>query len=200
MKWFLRAWSFISSPLFIPLLVSIWFFSYSSSIEYPTIVLKIYLIAILTVGVPLFLYGVLKVLKLAHSMELSTTKERLIPLVVYGILIISIIRFGFDDGRPQPLYFFYIGILLSTIIALILAMFQFKISLHMMAISGAFAFLIILSVYLQIDLIFYLVGLAIAMGLTATSRLFMKAHSPAELVFGTVMGIAVQIVVAAYYF
>lgn len=147
----------------------------------------------------MLMYAVLYTFKLADSIHLSTTKERLIPLMVYGLFIIAIIRLAFDDGMFMPLYFFFIGILMSTIIALILALFQFKISLHMMSIAGALSFVILLGFYLNVDLIYYVIGLSIATGLTATSRLSMKAHTPAELIFGTVMGIAVQVVVAAYY-
>ncbi|PRP67479.1 hypothetical protein [Nonlabens agnitus] len=199
MKWFLRVWSFISSPLLVPLAISIWFLSYAGSFSDPVIKLKLYIIALFTVGIPLLLYAVLYSLKLADSIHLSSTKERLIPLLIYGILIITIVKLAFDDGMFMPLYFFFIGILMSTIIALILALFQFKISLHMMGMAGALAFVILLGFYLKVDLIYYVIGLAIATGLTATSRLSMKAHTPAELIFGTVMGIAVQVVVAAYY-
>ncbi|SCY27824.1 hypothetical protein SAMN05192588_2013 [Nonlabens sp. Hel1_33_55] len=199
MNVFLRIWSFISSPLLVPLAISLWFLSYAGNFSDPIIRLKIYVIALLTVGVPLLMYAVLYTFKLADSIHLSTTKERLIPLMVYGLFIIAIIRLAFDDGMFMPLYFFFIGILMSTIIALILALFQFKISLHMMSIAGALSFVILLGFYLNVDLIYYVIGLSIATGLTATSRLSMKAHTPAELIFGTVMGIAVQVVVAAYY-
>ena len=80
-----------------------------------------------------------------------------------------------------------------------MALFQFKISLHMMAISGTAAFVMILSFYLQVELIYQLIVLSVAIGLTATSRLSMKAHSPIELIFGTVLGIAVQVMAATFY-
>lgn len=157
------------------------------------------MIVIFSVIIPLLLYGILKWFKLADDVHLSSTKERLIPLLIYGITIIAIIRMVFNDGLSQPLYYYFIGILMSTVIALILALFQFKISLHMMGMSGTLAFVIVLSVYLQVDLMYYLVGLSIATGLTATSRLSIDAHAPVELIFGTIVGAAVQIIVAAIY-
>jgi len=200
MRWFLRVWSFVSSPLLIPLLVSVWFLSYTSGgLGDSTILPKLYIIATLTVGIPLVFYFLLYYFKLANSIELSTTRERLVPLVIYGILIIAILKLVFYDGQFLPLYYFFIGILMSTIISLIMALFQFKISLHMMAISGTAAFVMILSFYLQVELIYQLIVLSVAIGLTATSRLSMKAHSPIELIFGTVLGIAVQVMAATFY-
>ncbi len=199
MGWFLRSWSYLSNPLFIPLLVSLWFMSYASGLENPSTILKLYLITIFTVGIPLFVYGLLKISKLANSVHLSTTKERLVPLLIYGILIIVIIRTVFNDGNLQPLYYFFIGILMSTMVALILTLFRFKISLHLMSFTGAYAFLIILSVYLNLNLVWLICGLSIALGLTATSRLYMKAHEPVELIFGSLLGAAIQIMVASYY-
>jgi len=200
MERLLRVWSYISSPLLIPILISSWFLSYTSSgLLDPVILSKLYIIGALTVGLPLVIYFVLYYFKLVNTVDLSTTRERLIPLVIYGLLIICILKLVFNDGQFLPLYYFFIGILMSTIVALIMALFQFKISLHMMAICGATAFVMLLSFYLQVNLIYLLIGLSIAAGLTATSRLYTKAHSPIELVFGTVFGIAVQIMVAIFY-
>jgi hypothetical protein len=199
MKWFLRLWSFISSPLFIPLLVSIWYLSYSEGLGAPDVLLKIYIIGITTAAIPLVIYTILKILKLANSVHLSSTKERLIPLVIYAILIIIVLRGVFQDGILSPLYYFFIGLLMATIVALVLALFQFKISLHMMGISGALGFVVMMSLLIGIPLIYLIVGLSIATGLTATSRLYMKAHNSTELIFGTAAGLVIQLGVASYY-
>ncbi len=195
----LKVWSYLSSPLFIPLLVSVWFLSYASGLSHPPTILKLYLISIFTVAIPLFVYGLLKLLKQANSVHLSTTKERILPLLIYGLLIIAILKTVFNDGNFQPLYYFFIGILISTMVALILSLFRFKVSLHVMAMSGALAFITILSMYLGIDLVYLICGLSVAVGLTATSRLYMKAHQPIELVFGFLLGISIQVMTAAYY-
>lgn len=199
MAWFLRFWSYISSPLFIPLYVSIWFFSYSYGLYNPDTQIKIYVIAILTAAIPLIIYTILKILKMVDSIHLSSTKERLIPLIIYSILLIAILRGVFKDGFHEPLYYFFIGILMSTIVALVLALFQFKISLHMMAMAGALGFVFMVSIMVSAPLIYLIIGLSIATGLTATSRLHMKAHSPGELILGTVAGLTIQICLATYY-
>ncbi|WP_194851837.1 hypothetical protein [Nonlabens antarcticus] len=199
MKWFLRFWSYISSPLLIPLLVSVWFLSYSEGIGNPNVPLKLYIIGITTTAIPLVIYTVLKILKLADSVHLSSTKERLIPLVIYAILIIILLRGVFQDSIYGPLYYFFIGLLMSTIVALVLAIFQFKISLHMMGIAGALGFVIAISLLIGIPLLYSIIGLSVATGLTASSRLSMKAHTVAELVCGTIAGLLIQISLAAYY-
>jgi hypothetical protein len=199
MKWFLRFWSLISSPLFIPLLVSIWFLSYSEGLGAPDVLLKIYIIAITTAAIPLVVYTILKILSLANSIHLSSTKERLIPLVIYAILIVVVIQGVFQDGIHSPLYYFFIGLLMATIVALVLALFQFKISLHMMGIAGALGFAMMMSLLIGVPLTYLIIGLSIATGLTATSRLYMKAHNSRELIFGTATGLVIQIGIASYY-
>ncbi len=196
---FLRVWSFISSPLFIPLWISIWYLSYSEGLDSPNVSLKLYIIGITTAVIPLVIYTVLKVLKLADSIHLSSTRERLLPLVIYSILLIIVLRGVFQDGVFTPLYYFFIGILMSAIVALVLALFQFKISLHMMGMSGALGFVVMISVLVGIPLVFFIAGIGVATGLTATSRLYMKAHSPVELVFGVIVGLLIQISLSSYY-
>ncbi len=199
MKWLLRSWSFLSSPLFLPLLVSVWFFSYADSLQNPTIVLKLYMIAVLTAAIPLVIYTLLKVTKMVDSVHLSSTKERLIPLAIYAMLIIVLLRGVFNDGRHLPLYYFFIGLLMATIVALVMALFKFKISLHMMGIAGILGFVIMISVLGNIPLTYWIIGLCVASGLTATSRLYMEAHSPMELAFGTIAGLFIQISIAYSY-
>jgi len=199
MKWFLKCWSFLSSPLFVPLFVSLWFFHYSDGLDNPAALLKIYLIAVLTAAIPLIIYTLLKILKVVDSIHLSSTKERLIPLVIYAVLLIVVLRGVFRDGLHEPLYYFFIGMLMCTIVALVLALFRFKISLHMMGMAGALGFVIMISVLIGMPLMYVIIGLGIATGLTATSRLSMEAHSPSELIFGTATGLLVQIGLAVYY-
>ncbi|BAO54529.1 hypothetical protein [Nonlabens marinus] len=199
MKWLLRSWSFLSSPLFLPLLVSIWFFSYADSLQNPAIVLKLYMIAVLSAAIPLVVYTLLKVAKMVNSVHLSSTKERLIPLAIYAILIIILLRGVFQGGMHLPLYYFFIGLLMSTIVALVMALFKFKISLHMMGIAGILGFVIMISILGNIPLTYWIIGLCIAAGLTATSRLHMEAHSPTELAFGTIAGLFIQISIAYSY-
>ena len=50
------------------------------------------------------------------------------------------------------LYYFFVGILFSTLTCLILAFLKFKASIHMMAVSGVFMFFIALSIHFSINI------------------------------------------------
>ena len=68
----------------------------------------------------------------------------------------------------------------------------------MIASGGILGFLLMLSYTKGIDLLPHIAIMAIAAGLTATSRLSMKAHKGHELIFGFVLGLISQILVVAY--
>jgi hypothetical protein len=199
MKWLFKTWSFIAHPLFIPLLLSIWYYNYAGFLGTANTTMKLYLIAVLTIAIPLLTITVLRVLKVAESIHLVHVQERVIPLIVYAMLLILVVRGVFNNSMNTPLYYFYVGTLMSTIVALILALFKFKISLHMLAVSSMLGFVVILSFILGIFMIYQIAFLCIVVGLTATSRMFLKAHHPVELILGTVIGLVVQLSLGAYY-
>ncbi|WP_240642157.1 hypothetical protein [Nonlabens xiamenensis] len=198
MKWFLRLWSYIVHPLFIPSVVSLWYFNYAGYTDASHIRLKVYLILILTIAIPLLIYTMLKIIGAVKSIHLQSTRERITPLIVYAILILILLRSGFKDGLHLQLYCFYLGIFVATLVSLLLTLLKYKISLHMLGMGGAFGFLITLSLMQGIPLLSIMALTAIACGLTATSRLYMKAHVGHELVFGLFLGIASQLLMASY--
>ncbi|AZQ43430.1 hypothetical protein [Nonlabens ponticola] len=199
MKWFLKAWSYVVNPLFVPAAVSIWYLSYQGINQEPSLDFKMYMIVVVTMVLPLLAYTALKILKKVDSIHLPNVKDRLIPLVVYCILIIFLLKGILDDDTDFALYYFYVGILMSSVAALVLGIVHFKCSLHMMAVAGATTFIIMLAIVLELNLIYLITSLILIAGLTATSRLSMKAHDGYELAIGTALGIIPQVIVSIYY-
>jgi hypothetical protein len=199
MKWLLKAWSYISNPIFVPALVSLWYFVEVSMSDPNMMRTKMYLILILTAAIPLLLFLILKVLKAVSSIHLEAARERITPLLLYCILLIILVRGVFKDGSHQPLYYFFIGVLMASFVALALALVRYKISLHMLAMGGALGFVLMLSINLGITFLNTIVFLIIASGITASSRLLVKAHEGHELWFGIALGLASQVIAASYY-
>lgn len=193
MKWLLKAWSYLVNPVFIPSVVSLWYFNYADMLIDEHAQLKMYLIFILTAAIPLLFYLVLKVLNIVSSIHLDTPKERILPLIIYSILLLIVLRGSFTDGYHVPLYYFFLGVLVATIIAIVLSFARYKLSLHMMAMGGVLGFVVSISILLALPLIYLIIGLSIAVGLTASSRLYMKAHVGHELIFGFVVGVVCQL-------
>jgi len=199
MKWFFKLWSYLANPVFIPSLVSLWFFNYADILDGENARLKMYFIFILTAVIPILFYLILKILRLVKSIHLDTPRERTLPLVIYGILLLIVLRGVLTDGYYVSLYYFFIGVFIATIVAIVLSLARYKLSLHMMAMGGIMGFAISLSMLLGLSLINMIVVISILSGLTASSRLSMKAHQGHELVFGFSVGIICQLAIVSQW-
>lgn len=198
MKDFLRLWSYVVNPLFIPSLVALWYFNYNYYNDVESVRFKLYLIVILTAAIPLLIYTMLKILGFVKSVHLSSTKERIAPLIVYGFLMFMLLRGAFKDGMHVSLYNFFLGTFIATLVATLLTCLKYKVSLHLMATGGVLGFLIMLSFTQGISLLLPMAFMGIVCGCTATSRLSMKAHKGHQLIFGFVVGVASQVLAFSY--
>lgn len=200
MNFFLKSISFLFHPIFMPLLGVAFYFSKSPRyIPAQIIQAKIISVIILTIILPILLFSVLKTLKKANSIYLKTTRERIIPLTVNCIILLLIIRKIFPQNDILELYFFFIGILITSLSCLIISALKFKASIHMAAISGILMFFIALSIHFSININGTLALLAIIIGTVATSRLHLKAHSYLELIVGFFLGFLPQLITLNYW-
>jgi hypothetical protein len=198
MKGFLKLWSYIINPLFIPSLVALWYFNFNYYSDAESVQLKLYLILILTAAIPLLIYTMLKILGFVKSVHLSSTRERIAPLIVYCFLIFMLLRGAFKDGMHESLNTFFLGTFVATLVATLLTSLKYKISLHLIATGGALGFLIMLSFTQGISLLLPMAFMGIVCGLTATSRLSMKAHKGHQLIFGFAVGLSSQVLAFSY--
>lgn len=180
-------------------MVSLWYFTTVSMSDPALMRTRMYLILILTAAIPLLLFLILKVLKVVQSVHLEAARERMTPLALYCILIIILLRGVFRDGLHQPLYYFFVGVLLASMVALALTIVHYKMSLHMLAMGGALGFIFMISIYLGTSFLYTMITLILASGVTASSRLYMKAHKGHELWFGLGIGLFSQVIVGSYY-
>ena len=102
------------------------------------------------------------------------------------------------DEIPE-LYFFFIGILISTVTCLALAYAKFKASIHMIASAGFFMFAIALAIHFKINTNGTIALMCIIIGAIATSRLHLKAHTPVELAIGFFVGLLPQLILLNYW-
>ena len=121
------------------------------------------------------------------------------PIAVQGILLLVLLKFSISKEITTELYFFLLGGLFSSILALMSVILKFKASLHMIGISALTAFVYGLSSYYQLPFVNLFAFCIVCMGLVASSRLYMKAHTYPELLVGTVIGLAPQLVLFRYW-
>lgn len=191
----LKSVSVIFHPLLMPIAGVLFYFAKTPRfIDREVIWAKLVSLSILTIVLPILLYFLLKTLGRVNTIYLKSTKERIIPLVLNAIVILLVVQ---RILRPDPyieLYYFFVGVLVSTLACLILAIFKFKASIHMIAISGVFMFFIALSIHFSININSTLALMSIIIGAVATSRLHLKAHTYPELLMGVFVGIFPQLI------
>ncbi|MGC1632880.1 MAG: hypothetical protein WA749_12290 [Gelidibacter sp.] len=196
----LKSISYIFHPLLSPLLGVIFYFSKTPRfIPEPVIRAKIFSITILTVILPILIYFLLKTIKQVNSLELKTSKERIIPLILNVLILILILERVLPYEEIPELYYFYLGILFSSLACLFLAFLKFKASIHMIGSAGFFMFAVALSIHFKININGTIALMCIIIGAIATSRLHLKAHTYAELVMGIFIGLTPQLVLLNYW-
>ncbi|MDG1731107.1 MAG: hypothetical protein P8K68_01725 [Algibacter sp.] len=184
----------------MPLLGVVFYFSKSPRyIPVEIIQAKVVSLFILTVILPVLIYLLLKTVGVVNTINLKTTKERIYPLILNGIIILIVLQRILTPSQSAELYFFFVGILISNMTCLLLAIMKFKASIHMIAISGVFMFFIALSIHFSININGTLALIAIIMGAIATSRLHVKAHSYIELIIGIFIGVVPQLILVTYW-
>ena len=196
----LKSISYIFHPLIMPLLGVIFYF-YKSPRYIPLEIIqaKVVSLFILTVILPILLYLLLKTVGVVNTVNLETTKERIYPLILNGIVILIVLLRILTPSQSVELYFFFLGILLSNMACLLLAIMQFKASIHMIGASGVFMFFRALSIHFSININEALALMAIIVGSIATSRLHLKAHSYIELIIGVFIGVIPQLILVTYW-
>ncbi|EZH74324.1 membrane-associated HD superfamily phosphohydrolase [Aquimarina sp. EL_43] len=200
MNFFLRSVSYILHPLLMPLLGAIIYFSTAPRfIPIEIIRAKVFGLIILTILIPIVLFFLLKSTGTITSIHLENVKQRKIPLLLQSILLIVVIKMVIDVYHYPELYFFFLGILFSSLSAIFMVLFNIKASLHMIGISGITMFTVALSIHFGLNLTILIAMLMIFNGLVATSRLHCKAHSNLELILGFLIGIIPQLTLANFW-
>jgi hypothetical protein len=196
----LKSISFIFHPLIMPFLGVLFYFLKSPRfIPDFTIKAKLFSIGILTVVLPILLFYLLKTISKINSFYLETTKERIWPLILNCTIVILILSRVLTQNEIPELYFFFIGILCSSLACLILACLNFKVSIHMIASAGLFMFVVAIGIHFKININGTIAFMCIVMGAIATSRLHLKAHSTIELIMGFFIGLIPQLIMLNYW-
>ncbi|WP_234418157.1 hypothetical protein [Aquimarina aquimarini] len=200
MNFFLRSASYVLHPLLMPLIGAIiYFYTAPRFIPDEIIRAKIFGLVVLTILIPIVLFFLLRNLGTITSIHLETVKQRKIPLLLQSILLIIVIKMVIDVYHYPELYFFFLGILLSSLSAIFMTLFNIKASLHMIGISGITMFTIAISIHFGLNLTILIAVLMIANGLVASSRLHYKAHSNLELILGLLIGVIPQLTLINFW-
>lgn len=200
MKLFLQVISYIFHPLFIPVAGTIAYFiitpKYNTVEEQSGNILPVF---ILTVIIPIISYLILKNVGLIQSVFAPTLKERRYPFYISILLLLTVVFQVLPNNFTPELHYFFLGLIAATCASLLLLYLNFKSSMHLMGMSSLSMYLTCLSVHFEINVTLALGILILLTGLVATSRLYLKAHSKAELIIGFLIGVLSQLLTVKYW-
>ena len=200
MNAFLKSIGYLVHPLFMPITgVLCYFFTSPRFIEPQFMLAKLVATAIITIFIPIISFFLLKNLGIIKSIHLECVSERKYPMMIQVLLVLLILKMVFKTYDDLELYYFFVGVLFTTLTALFLVFFKFKVSLHQMAISGVTMFLVGLSLHFNLNLLWIIAVFAILNGLVATSRLHTESHTYPELIIGFFIGLIPQLVLFPYW-
>ena len=155
-------------------------------------------IFILTILLPISFYMLLKALKKVKSFTEATIEERRLPIFIQVILLYCLLNFTILETHFPELYKFFQAGFISSFLVFLSVMLRFKASLHMIGVTALFVFVVMLTSYLEIEATYTLAYLIMCIGFVASSRLYMKAHTPIELLVGMIIGALPQVLVWFY--
>jgi len=193
-KRILPFFSYLFHPVFIPIYATLFYLfsnhSYFINKEKYLVLLQV---TVITFIIPIMFFFLLRLTGKITSIMVPELSERKFPLVIQCFLIILLVRKSITLELYPELHFFFLGALVSTLIALSLLFFNTKVSLHMMGLSALAFFVFGLSLHHHNPNTLLIVFLVLMNGFVASSRLTMRAHTPKELIIGVLLGSIPQI-------
>lgn len=200
LKKILPFFSFLFHPIFIPVYAALYYFFINNSYHSnPEKYFALFQIVLITIALPILTYFILKSTGKVNSIMIPDVSQRKIPLFLQCFMIVLLIQKSITIYHFTELYFFFLGGLLSTIVALILLFFKTKASLHMVSSSALTIFVLALSLHNQTQNLIWIAFLVLMNGFVASSRLEMEAHTPKELVIGFLTGLLPQLFLLSFW-
>ncbi len=200
MKLFQKVISYIFHPLFIPIAGTFTYFLITP--KYSPLELQsgnLLPIFILTVIIPIITFLILRNIGYINSIQLPTIQERKYPLYINMVLLFMVVYKVIPNNYIVELYFYFVGLIAATLATLILLLFKIKSSMHLLGMGSLFMFLINLSIHFEINITLALSLFIFSIGLVATSRLYLKAHTKAEVIIGFFIGLISQLLTVKYW-
>lgn len=149
------------------------------------------LVFVMTFVLPVANLLMFKAFGTLSSLQMETRQERLIPFTLITIIYAVVATMFFYKVSGNVNFNKVMFIVASLVFAATVATFFLKISVHSMAMCGALGIMIPLNKAMDDGALLWptLVLLTLA-GLVMSSRLYLNAHTPREVLFGAMIGFA----------
>ncbi|RBW55263.1 MULTISPECIES: hypothetical protein [unclassified Tenacibaculum] len=188
--------STILHPIVMPTIGILLYFIFSPinlSSQQQLTILSIVFIS--TYIVPLLLLVFLKAIGYIKSYQVFSIKERKVPLFFMIALLFFLAELFQKLNIVKDLSYLFYGIVLGLTITYFLFFTRLKSSLHLLSMGGAVGYFLIFQEIHGINILPIIIIFIILSGLLATSRLYLKAHTPKEVYTGFFLGFTSQFIV-----
>lgn len=195
----MRFHKFISTilhPIVVPTLgVLVYFIIVPQSLNLKQQLLLLGLVFGITYIIPVLALIILKSLGLIQDFQVTTIRERRMPVLLMTLLFYLLGNILSNTSTLRDIGFLFYGTSFSLFCSYLLFALRLKSSLHLLSMGGALGFfLVIMNVY-YLSLLPLVMVLILLTGLVASSRLYLNAHTPRELVSGFTLGLIGQLMV-----
>jgi membrane-associated phospholipid phosphatase len=184
--------SVVFQPLLMPSLVfGLLFFAVpqASSIPESFKARLFYLIVTSTLLIPMVLMLGLRWSGMVKSLHFEEKSDRRTPFILVTLFYLLTTYFLKEKTELDPILWQGMGIITFSVALLTGITFFWKMSAHTTGIGGVLGVLGIFGVYFpSLDLAYLLVAALLLGGLVASARLYLDAHSPAEVYVGLLVG------------
>jgi hypothetical protein len=193
--------SYVLHPVFMPTLMAFVLYKLApvsfAGVTFPQFRMWLLSIGFTTLFFPLFTVILLKGLGFAKSLHMETAKERIVPLMATMIFYFWASHVFNNISSPLILKVLLLGSFWGTIVLFMINIFV-KVSLHTAAAGSMIGILLVLMMISPVNMVLPLFIALIIAGLMGTIRLILKAHTPAEIWLGYIVGLLVQL--GAYWY
>jgi membrane-associated phospholipid phosphatase len=150
------------------------------------------LVFVFTFVLPAVILVMLRAFGTIQSLTLQSRKERILPFVFISMFYV-LFTFLFYFKLPFSANFEKLMMIVSALVVVsLLITFFYKISIHSIAMGGGIGILLPLNqVTEQMSLLWPTAFTILATGLVMSSRLLLDAHTPREVMYGSVVGFVV---------
>ncbi len=148
-----------------------------------------YLIVSATLLIPMVLMLGLRWSGLVKSLHFEEKSDRRVPFLLVTLFYVLTTYFLKEKTELDPILWQGMGVITLAVVLLTGVTYFWKMSAHLTGIGGVLAVTGIMGLYFPSVMVAYLlVGTLLLGGLVASSRLYLDAHSPAEVYAGLVVG------------
>ena len=193
--------SYLFHPMFMPVLMAVVINYLNKSafvgVTNPQRVQLFANIVLNTVFFPLLCTLLLKALGFIESIQMKTSKDRIIPLIATMIFYFWNYWVMKNQAAPLSLRVLMLGAYWGVILVFMANIFV-KVSMHTAAAGGAIGIIIVLMMIGNFNLLIPLLITLLIGGIIGTARMVLHAHKPGEIWLGYFIGILVQLAAFLY--